>query len=106
MAKVTSKLQVTIPKAIADRHGLRPGDEIEWVSTGDAIRVAPVVRSKPHLLRRMPYATKANPEFGESTSRFLPISAGSTSICTTWQPSASGRDKAGVEKVPQTFFHG
>jgi AbrB family looped-hinge helix DNA binding protein len=62
MSKVTSKLQVTIPKAIADRHGLRPGDEIEWISTGDAIRVAPVVRSKPlgiaERLRLFDAATK------------------------------------------------
>jgi len=47
MSKVTSKLQVTIPKAIAERHGLHPGDEIEWVSAGDAIRVAPAGRAKP-----------------------------------------------------------
>jgi AbrB family looped-hinge helix DNA binding protein len=41
MAKVTSKLQVTVPKAIADRYGIRPGDEIGWVAAGDAIRVVP-----------------------------------------------------------------
>ena len=41
MAKVTSKLQVTVPKAIAARYGIRPGDEIEWVPAGDAIRVVP-----------------------------------------------------------------
>jgi AbrB family looped-hinge helix DNA binding protein len=39
VAKVTSKLQVTVPKAIADRFGIRPGDEIEWVAEGNAIRV-------------------------------------------------------------------
>lgn len=39
MAKVTSKLQVTVPKAIADRFGIRPGDEIEWRAEGNAIRV-------------------------------------------------------------------
>jgi AbrB family looped-hinge helix DNA binding protein len=39
MAKVTSKLQVTIPKRIADRYGIRPGDEIDWVEAGDTIRV-------------------------------------------------------------------
>lgn len=39
MAKVTSKLQVTVPKAIATQYGIRPGDEIEWVPAGDAIRV-------------------------------------------------------------------
>lgn len=41
MAKVTSKLQVTLPKAIADRYGIRPGDEIEWVAAGETIRVVP-----------------------------------------------------------------
>jgi AbrB family looped-hinge helix DNA binding protein len=41
MAKVTSKLQVTVPKAIADQYGIRPGDEIEWVAAGDCIRVIP-----------------------------------------------------------------
>ncbi|MGH8504037.1 MAG: AbrB/MazE/SpoVT family DNA-binding domain-containing protein [Gammaproteobacteria bacterium] len=41
MVKVTSKLQVTVPKSIADRYGIRPGDEIEWESAGEAIRVIP-----------------------------------------------------------------
>jgi AbrB family looped-hinge helix DNA binding protein len=44
MAKVTSKLQLTVPKAIADRYGIRPGDNLDWVPAGDAIRV---VRSRP-----------------------------------------------------------
>jgi AbrB family looped-hinge helix DNA binding protein len=39
MAKVTSKLQVTVPKMIARQYGIRPGDDIEWVAAGDAIRV-------------------------------------------------------------------
>jgi len=41
VAKVTSKLQVTVPKAIADRFGIRPGDDIEWRAEGNAIRVLP-----------------------------------------------------------------
>ena len=36
MAKVTSKLQVTVPRAIADRYGIRPGDDIEWIATGES----------------------------------------------------------------------
>lgn len=36
---MTSKLQVTIPRRIADRFGIRPGDDIEWVPAGDGIRV-------------------------------------------------------------------
>jgi AbrB family looped-hinge helix DNA binding protein len=39
MAKVTSKLQVTIPRAVADRLGLRPGDEIDWRVEGEGARV-------------------------------------------------------------------
>ena len=39
MSKVTSKLQVTIPKSVAERHRIRPGDEIRWASAGDGIRI-------------------------------------------------------------------
>ena len=41
MAKVTSKLQVTVPKAIANQFGIRPGTDITWAAAGDAIRVVP-----------------------------------------------------------------
>jgi AbrB family looped-hinge helix DNA binding protein len=41
MAKVTSKLQVTVPKALADRFGIVPGDQIDWEPAGDVIRVVP-----------------------------------------------------------------
>lgn len=42
MSLVTSKLQVTVPKAIADKYQIRPGDEIEWIEAGDGVRVVPV----------------------------------------------------------------
>jgi bifunctional DNA-binding transcriptional regulator/antitoxin component of YhaV-PrlF toxin-antitoxin module len=32
---------VTIPKAIAERYGIEPGGEIEWLPAGEAIRVVP-----------------------------------------------------------------
>ncbi len=41
MAKVTSKLQVTVPKTIAEHYGIRPGDTLEWIPAGDVIRVVP-----------------------------------------------------------------
>ena len=44
MAKVTSKLQLTVPKAIADHYGIKPGDELEWVPAGESIRVELVRR--------------------------------------------------------------
>jgi AbrB family looped-hinge helix DNA binding protein len=45
MPKVTSKLQLTVPKAIADQYGIRPGDELEWIPAGESIRVE-LARSK------------------------------------------------------------
>lgn len=41
MARVTSKYQVTVPKAIAERYNIRPGDNIDWVAAGEVIRVIP-----------------------------------------------------------------
>lgn len=44
MPKVTSKLQITLPKRIATQHGIAPGDEIEFESAGDVIRIVPARR--------------------------------------------------------------
>jgi AbrB family looped-hinge helix DNA binding protein len=41
VSRVTSKLQVTIPKAIAERYRIKPGQEIDWLQAGEAIRVVP-----------------------------------------------------------------
>ena len=41
MSKVTSKLQVTVPKALADRYGIRPGDDIRFEEAGEVMRVVP-----------------------------------------------------------------
>ena len=49
MSKITSKLQVTIPKALADRYGLRPGDEVEWQAAGSFIRLVPTAKTRRRL---------------------------------------------------------
>lgn len=41
MAKVTSKLQITLPKRLADKHGIKPGDEIQFESAAGVIRMVP-----------------------------------------------------------------
>jgi AbrB family looped-hinge helix DNA binding protein len=46
MSKITSKLQVTVPKAVAERFKMKPGDEIEWEAAGDMIRVIPATKRK------------------------------------------------------------
>ena len=44
---MTSKRQVTVPKALADRYGIAPGTELEWQPAGDVIRVIPPGRRAP-----------------------------------------------------------
>ena len=39
MAKVTSKLQVTVPKALAAELDIRPGDDVHWTISGNGLRV-------------------------------------------------------------------
>ena len=38
---MTSKLQLTVPKVIAQEYGIKPGDQLDWVPAGDVIRVIP-----------------------------------------------------------------
>jgi bifunctional DNA-binding transcriptional regulator/antitoxin component of YhaV-PrlF toxin-antitoxin module len=54
MAKVTSKLQVTVPKALADQYGIAPGDDIQWEAAGAYIRVTPPAsQAAPHPATRL-----------------------------------------------------
>ena len=53
MARVTSKLQVTIPKAVADRYRIEPGAEIVFEPAGDAIRVVPQRRQPADVRERV-----------------------------------------------------
>lgn len=64
MSKVTSKLQVTLPKALADRFHIKPGDEIDWQEAGNIIKVLPR-RSPPG---RLPAETRLR-LFDEATER-------------------------------------
>lgn len=47
MAKVTSKLQITVPKALAGRYGIRPGDEVRFEEAGETIRMVPAGADAP-----------------------------------------------------------
>jgi AbrB family looped-hinge helix DNA binding protein len=39
VARITSKYQLTLPKAVAECAGLKPGDDIECEAIGDLVRV-------------------------------------------------------------------
>ena len=59
---MTSKLQVTIPRAIADQYRIRPGDEIQWSPAGETLRVTlgrqPTALDTPARLRLFDQATR------------------------------------------------
>lgn len=38
---MTSKLQITLPKRLAEEHGIAPGDEVRFESAAGAIRMIP-----------------------------------------------------------------
>jgi AbrB family looped-hinge helix DNA binding protein len=81
MAKVTSKLQVTVPKAIADRFGIQPGDEIEFLPDDDGSlrilllpeklsdRVEDRLRSFDEATRRQREREKRQPPRAATTDR-------------------------------------
>src|SRR5258708_12399932 len=54
MPKVTSKLQLTVPKKIADQYGIRPGDELEWIPAGESIRVELMRRKAKNGMKLSP----------------------------------------------------
>ncbi len=51
MSKVTSKLQVSVPKSLAERYGIQPGDDVQWEAAGEIIRVIPPRRAVPERTR-------------------------------------------------------
>lgn len=52
MAKVTSKLQLTLPKRLAEKHGIAPGDQIRFESAGGTITIVPGSAPAQTLLSR------------------------------------------------------
>src|SRR5437870_13850542 len=67
MPKVTSKLQLTVPRAIANQYGIRPGDELQWSAAGQTIRVIPAGKNN---LNEQERTVKARLElFDQATQR-------------------------------------
>lgn len=44
MSKVTSKYQVSIPKALAEKIGIEVGDELEWEEAAGTLRARAATR--------------------------------------------------------------
>lgn len=52
MARVSSKLQITIPKWLAERYGITPGDSVSFQEAGEGIRLVPTARRVPSAIDR------------------------------------------------------
>ena len=65
---MTSKLQLTVPKAIADQYGIRPGDELDWIPAGETIRVQ-LVRKKSKA--NQPLTSKQRVELFDANMKWL-----------------------------------
>jgi antitoxin PrlF len=45
--KITSKGQITLPKPIRERLGVRPGDAVEFVTEGGEVKIRKVLGTNP-----------------------------------------------------------
>jgi AbrB family looped-hinge helix DNA binding protein len=84
MAKVTSKLQITIPKRLAEQYRIEPGDDVEFVPAGDGIRLVP---GRSAAVRELSIEERLR-LFDEATARQR---AREQQLAATGKP-ASGRD--------------
>lgn len=67
MTRVTGKLQITLPKRLAETYGIRVGDEVELVAAGEAISILPARTIRKRLpveerLRQFDQATRRQRE--------------------------------------------
>lgn len=54
MPKVTDDLQVSLPSAVAEELGVRPGDEVEWVRTESGMWLLPLrAKAVPEARERL-----------------------------------------------------
>ncbi len=53
VAKVTNKLQVTVPKPLAVQLGIRPGDDVDWAISGHSLQVIPTKHRRPSSVNRL-----------------------------------------------------
>ena len=50
MTTITGKFQITLPKRLVDAYGLKVGDEVELVPSGDMISIVPARAQRTSLV--------------------------------------------------------
>ncbi len=70
MSKVTSNLQITIPRTLADRYGIRAGDEVRW-----EVREAGPLMLPERSARARPAPAERAARFREAVDRVRSLQA-------------------------------
>jgi AbrB family looped-hinge helix DNA binding protein len=74
--RITSKGQVTIPKAIRDSFGLLPGTEVEFVPDEDEVRVRKAKAGRRRGEEFIEHLHKAGENFTMSTEEIMRLTRG------------------------------
>lgn len=76
--KITVKGQITIPIALRERFGLRPGTEVEFVATEGTLQVKPRKKTKKAVSASDHWLAKAtgSAKKGMSTDEIMAITRG------------------------------
>jgi len=73
--RLTDKGQVTIPIAVRNKLGLRPGDEVEFVVDGDGARIVRSART-PRRGRRIVDNLRGRGDVPMSTAEIMALTRG------------------------------
>ena len=77
MSKITSKGQVTIPKAFRDSHGLLPGAEVEFIPGEEGeVRVRRVADSKSRGAELIAHLREAGKNYTMTTEEVMRLTRG------------------------------
>lgn len=74
--KITSKGQVTIPKAIRDGFGLLPGTEVEFVPDEDEVRVRKAVGGRKRGEEFIEHLREAGKNYTMTTDEVMRLTRG------------------------------
>jgi AbrB family looped-hinge helix DNA binding protein len=88
-ARLTSQGQITVPKAVRDALGARPGDEIEFVPRGDELVVE--VRHRRSVLDFVGIAAKAAPRVPSTAAELDELVARGMAEAATARATRAGR---------------
>ena len=69
--KLTSKGQITIPKALRDRYGLQPNTEVTFEAAPTGVLIRPAAEARRRQLRDLLRRARGSATTGRSTDEIM-----------------------------------